>query len=473
MEPGKRYLDSKRKGRTQQTPSPEQASQSGSTTPPMDEPRGEFLSPNWQSYVESSSNISPDTQEKATKQPTSETENNNPTSPNPSLKSDTKRSSSPSAESSERSFSEYSNSYTPPSPSEESLTSKGKGRPSTSSPPQTPPHRSSKDKDEYSIYDEPSCAFEPVDEDLPSPPKDFKAKDSPPGFSYPPPSDDGEDFEAPSSSNPFEFPHTPEPDIGFPPRHGSITAGTEYWADRMNTWIAYQNKAGVLDCKAFESWIHETMPSSSDRHTNYKNMCERREARKVKFEKILALCKLWHAEEAEIHAKEWSEKVKESERKGRDRTRQERNAEEANRRFEQKRREREQRKWESDTGFVTTSFMREQSLSDSPAIQAWHQSCEKFFSVNSTLPANNTFPKPPTLKTTCRKKICVRSERLSACCCTLRVLFKSKGMSSVDWKKERLRWHPDRFSKLGTDEEVVVCAKEMFQLFQGIVGGEK
>lgn len=59
---------------------------------------------------------------------------------------------------------------------------------------------------------------------------------------------------------------------------------------------------------------------------------------------------------------------------------------------------------------------------------------------------------------------CVCAERLRVCQHDVAWLLEG-----VDLKKERLKWHPDKYP--GRKETMVLLAQEMFQLVQKLVDG--
>ena len=96
--------------------------------------------------------------------------------------------------------------------------------------------------------------------------------------------------------------------------------------------------------------------------------------------------------------------------------------------------------------------------------ETWNKSCERFFVSYST-----PFPDPP--KYNCNKQHCVKAENLGPGVCHHGVekLLKGSGECSEKWlKKERLRWHPDRFT---TGQELALKAQEVFQLIQRLIDG--
>jgi hypothetical protein len=89
---------------------------------------------------------------------------------------------------------------------------------------------------------------------------------------------------------------------------------------------------------------------------------------------------------------------------------------------------------------------REQIAQTSKAqvnFESWSQSCAKFFSSS-----DQTFPQLPSYG--CDKNPCVRGERLGVCHYEMERTMLGSGYYSRDWlKKERLKWHPDKFQGVG------------------------
>jgi len=93
---------------------------------------------------------------------------------------------------------------------------------------------------------------------------------------------------------------------------------------------------------------------------------------------------------------------------------------------------------------------------------SWKQACDDFF---SDLEA--PFPRPPQFD--CKRNGCIRGDKLMVCHHEVeRTLMDVAGNKySVTWlKKERLRWHPDRFSNR---IESRFLAQEIFQLIQSLI----
>jgi len=94
--------------------------------------------------------------------------------------------------------------------------------------------------------------------------------------------------------------------------------------------------------------------------------------------------------------------------------------------------------------------------------QAWNEACELFFAGKE---GKTPFPQPPSSKG-CRKSKCVRGEILGVCHHEIQGLLL---LDKPSLKKERLRFHPDKFPGGGQTQ---VKAQEMFQLIQRIIDGD-
>ncbi|KAK4629437.1 hypothetical protein CLAFUW4_08232 [Fulvia fulva] len=91
-------------------------------------------------------------------------------------------------------------------------------------------------------------------------------------------------------------------------------------------------------------------------------------------------------------------------------------------------------------------------------IDQWRVDCEAAFADYANI---KVFPAPPT-DTKCFKQACrVEKRALTACRCQIRHAFSS--VPGLDFKKERIAWHPDRFSPCPKGkEEFQAMAKEVF-----------
>ncbi|KAH9223885.1 hypothetical protein DL95DRAFT_452869 [Leptodontidium sp. 2 PMI_412] len=129
---------------------------------------------------------------------------------------------------------------------------------------------------------------------------------------------------------------------------------------------------------------------------------------------------------------------------------------------------------ETDIWGTIESLLAASSIS--PPYANWSRVCDKFFSDKTGM---TSFPNPaPFLPrgAKCKEKRCVRGELLGVCHHELQTLFKGNGTFGLAWlKRERLRWHPDRFAgRIGRGEdkrEAREFAGEMFRLVQILVDG--
>jgi len=80
------------------------------------------------------------------------------------------------------------------------------------------------------------------------------------------------------------------------------------------------------------------------------------------------------------------------------------------------------------------------------------------------------FPIPKLGTQACKRDGCVMGEKLGVCHHDVeRVLMEGNGVYDVVYlKKERLKWHPDRFPGRG---DVQIMAQEMFQIIQRLIDG--
>jgi len=96
--------------------------------------------------------------------------------------------------------------------------------------------------------------------------------------------------------------------------------------------------------------------------------------------------------------------------------------------------------------------------------------CTEFF-ADKTGEKGIEFPWPK--KYGCSKKGCVVGERLGVCHHEVERMLMGMGNEGGEYgeewlKKERLRWHPDRFTGRGETQEL---CKEMFQILQRLIDG--
>jgi hypothetical protein len=99
-----------------------------------------------------------------------------------------------------------------------------------------------------------------------------------------------------------------------------------------------------------------------------------------------------------------------------------------------------------------------------PAWDAWSQACTQFFAGASDTPF------PQFMDAECKHTgccCCVKCEILNTCIHLLEATLRGSGQYSEAWlKKERLRWHPDRFSARIEFQEQ---AQELFKMMQGLL----
>jgi hypothetical protein len=87
------------------------------------------------------------------------------------------------------------------------------------------------------------------------------------------------------------------------------------------------------------------------------------------------------------------------------------------------------------------------------------------------------FPYLPSAATLCKKDACLLVKEdpsgLRACKHDVERLFRASGSYSYDWlRQERIRWHPDRFGRLCTEEWRETgrkLAEEMFKIIDSLI----
>lgn len=144
------------------------------------------------------------------------------------------------------------------------------------------------------------------------------------------------------------------------------------------------------------------------------------------------------------------------------------NANKANRNAEEKRWKREQKFRErlDESRRKATALLALLSEGSRQQYQQWDEDCATFFSNRH---ANSEQFPIPTGFGSCREKVCVKGDKLGFCQHQLRELFIGSGEYKMVWlKRERLRWHPDKFPNR---DEVRVLAQEMFQVIQALIDG--
>lgn len=98
------------------------------------------------------------------------------------------------------------------------------------------------------------------------------------------------------------------------------------------------------------------------------------------------------------------------------------------------------------------------------SFETWSKTCADFFADSS-----HAFPEPPSYG--CKKTNCIRGEHIAACHHEIERTMLGSGCYGTDWlKKERLKWHPDKFHGMGRTQTM---ASEMFVLIQRLVDGDQ
>ena len=115
--------------------------------------------------------------------------------------------------------------------------------------------------------------------------------------------------------------------------------------------------------------------------------------------------------------------------------------------------------------------------------KAWHRECKAFFAQDksaelSMMTQGLPFPKIRGRLCGVSSRDCVRGEKLGICQHDVLRVLKGAGVDidGEEWlerlKRERLRWHPDKFSsKMGKRWEAE--AKEIFQMIQALAENER
>jgi len=99
--------------------------------------------------------------------------------------------------------------------------------------------------------------------------------------------------------------------------------------------------------------------------------------------------------------------------------------------------------------------------------ELWNEACKVFFADNDAPVSRFPVPKDVGI---CEKRKCIKGEKLGFCHHQLLALVMGSGEVNMPWlKKERLRWHPDKFPGR---EEVRERAQEMFQMLQRLINGD-
>jgi len=106
-------------------------------------------------------------------------------------------------------------------------------------------------------------------------------------------------------------------------------------------------------------------------------------------------------------------------------------------------------------------------MSPKQRYDVWASSCTAFFADPEA--SAQRVPMPRELGI-CEARKCIKGEKLGFCHHQLLALLVGSGEVNVgSLKKERLRWHPDKFPGR---EEVRERAQEMFQMLQRLIDGD-
>ncbi|EME43802.1 hypothetical protein DOTSEDRAFT_23927 [Dothistroma septosporum NZE10] len=107
---------------------------------------------------------------------------------------------------------------------------------------------------------------------------------------------------------------------------------------------------------------------------------------------------------------------------------------------------------------AATSTQRQQILLFKDAVTQWREQCVKRFAGYSAI---ELFPAPPTKRPCAKQSCCSETRALHTCKCQIQLAFSS--VPGLDLKKERIEWHPDKFSGCGDKrKEFQAKAKEIF-----------
>ncbi|PMD20418.1 hypothetical protein NA56DRAFT_180848 [Hyaloscypha hepaticicola] len=111
----------------------------------------------------------------------------------------------------------------------------------------------------------------------------------------------------------------------------------------------------------------------------------------------------------------------------------------------------------------------EAALDPKQRYDQWSSACDAF--IAAPLSSVDNFPRPQGLKK-CKEKgaKCVKGERLGFCNHQLKEFLMGSGVyDTARLKKEKVRWHPDKFP--GRDA-VGALAQELFQMLQMLIDSE-
>ena len=112
----------------------------------------------------------------------------------------------------------------------------------------------------------------------------------------------------------------------------------------------------------------------------------------------------------------------------------------------------------------------------------WYENASAAFADYSKM---KSFPAPPAPRFTCTKPVCIRGKgarALELCACDVEKAFKMLQSTSTSGappklvlSKERLKWHPDRFSKCPEElrADFQKKAKEVFVVVDRMYAAEK
>ncbi|QSZ30623.1 hypothetical protein DSL72_000180 [Monilinia vaccinii-corymbosi] len=102
--------------------------------------------------------------------------------------------------------------------------------------------------------------------------------------------------------------------------------------------------------------------------------------------------------------------------------------------------------------------------------QVYGSAFDDFSASASAFIADNTRPFPKIRRYGCQRANCVKGEVLGVCHHDVEVTLRGSGCFDEKMvKKERLKWHPDRWTGKG---ELQKMSNELFQLIQRIIDGD-
>lgn len=164
----------------------------------------------------------------------------------------------------------------------------------------------------------------------------------------------------------------------------------------------------------------------------------------------------------------WRKKWEERERKRKER-------EEKQRRYDKSDSENKKRKFDDSSDpetppRATQAARRVINLSAQPTIPQWRQACDTVF---ASYKDTTNFPAPP-VSFMCRNAACAGDGPLfDACSCNIRAAINS--LPGLNLKKERVKWHPDRFAGVDEKKREVwqKMANEMFVAIGNMIEGTR